>query len=113
MSCIKPNEVRIHSLNDRKIDIALKMQELCLELARIDAEILRAGGCVSACGAIGGTIGGTAAVGGTIGGTALGAAGGTIGGTMVNIGGTIGATAAGTIGGTIGATECADDKKES
>ncbi|PWW81591.1 MULTISPECIES: hypothetical protein [Prosthecochloris] len=86
----KTNEAKIKSLNDRKIDVALNIQELYMELAKIDAEILRAGGMIPVGGTIGGTIGGV--TGGTIGGTVGGTIGGTIGGTMVDIAGTIGAT---------------------
>jgi hypothetical protein len=87
---------KVRALNERKVDLALKVQETLLEIARIDAEILKAGGVVPVGGTIGGTIGGTVAgtIGGTVGAAVAGTIGGTIGGTTVDIAGTIGGTVA-------------------
>jgi len=52
---------RIQALTEQHMDIVTKVQELYLELARVDTELIREGGGVVS-GAIGGTIGGTIGV---------------------------------------------------
>jgi hypothetical protein len=64
---------RLTALCERRGELIVKMHELCLEVAKVELEILRAGGSVGG-GPIAGTIGGTIA--GTIGGT-IGAQSGT------------------------------------
>jgi len=58
-------QARLEALCVRRSELLVKHHEVCLEIAKVDLDILRAGGAIS--GAIGGTIGGTIA--GTIGGT--------------------------------------------
>jgi hypothetical protein len=62
---------RIDALVDRRVEIVDKMQELCADLAKLDLDIVRAGGLQRP--AIAGTIGATIA--GTIGATISSAAG--------------------------------------
>ncbi len=69
-------EARIRALFERRCELIVKGQELCLELSRVDLDIVRAGASLPA-GAIAGTIGATVA--GTIGATIAG----TIGAAMV------------------------------
>ncbi len=51
---------RVQALCERRAEIAVRMNELCLELAKVDLELMRTGGIIG--GAIGGTIGGTIGV---------------------------------------------------
>jgi hypothetical protein len=53
-------DTRFRALNERKAELVVRVREMCLELAKIDHEIIKAGGVVS--GPIGGTIGGTIGV---------------------------------------------------
>lgn len=58
-------DARLQALVERRIELAVKMQELCVELAKLDLEIVQSGGLTR--GPIAGTIGATIA--GTIGAT--------------------------------------------
>ena len=65
------NETRLQALVQRRTELVVKMQELCLEVAKLDLEIVQAGGLTR--GPIAATIGATMA--GTIGATVASTAG--------------------------------------
>jgi hypothetical protein len=58
---------RVRALVQRRAELCVKLNEMVVEIAKVDLEIIRGGGTVS--GPIAGTIGGTVA--GTIGGTVI------------------------------------------
>lgn len=64
------DSARVDALVERRIGIVQKMQELCVELATLDLDIVKSGGLTR--GPIAGTIGATIA--GTIGATIAGTA---------------------------------------
>ena len=66
MSAEDVRAARVKALCERKSELCVKYHEIVLEMAKIDLDLLRAGGTIAS--PIGGTIGGTIA--GTIGGIA-------------------------------------------
>ncbi len=64
----KIDAARLQALTEKRTDIVIKMQELCLDLAKLDLDIVKSGGLTR--GPIAGTIGATIA--GTIGATVAG-----------------------------------------
>lgn len=67
-------QARIRALSEKRLELIIQMQELCLAFARNDLEIIRAGGTFA--GPIGASIGGSVA--GTIGATIAGTIGATL-----------------------------------
>lgn len=63
---------RLKALCERKAELCVKYQEIVVEIAKVDLDIIRTGGVVAT------------PIGGTIGGTIAGAIGGTIGGTIAD-----------------------------
>lgn len=61
MSGKEINKAKIQALCERRVELLVKHQELCVEIAKVDLEIVRAGGGIVS-GPIGGTIGGTIAI---------------------------------------------------
>lgn len=102
MSDNELDAAKLQALVERRADALVKMQKAALDLAKIDAEMVRLGG-IACLTSVAGTIGATVA--GTIGATVAG----TIGATTA---GTIGATTAGTIGATVAGTIGATDTKK-